>query len=501
MYLLFKLLIRLTAICSLIFLLPSFIYAVNVKDFGAKGDGKTDDTPAINAAILGATDGIIEFPRGSYKVSQTIFINLSKNGTLGITGKGGSASIIMTGEGPTFCFIGSHDEGTALPSSVKPITWEKERMPLIDALEIVGANPKADGIEIKNTIMPVFRALLIRNVRNGLHFTARNRNILINECHIYNTSEVGIYLDHVNIHQMIISNSHISYCLKGGIKLANNSQIRDLQITGNDIEYNFDPTNTESADILIDCSKGGAVREGTISGNTIQALSSPGGANIRFNGPLNDNKKIGLWSITGNHISNQEINIQLEHCSDVSITGNTFINGANRHLIINDGRNIIFSNNVISHNLDYFRSGGDTTLGGVLSLGGISVNEGQDIILNNNIINEAGNGTVTDGGAIVIKKSREISLNGCHIKNPKINGIQIDNSVNVQIADCIIHEDNANKRMLTAIALTGLCPGTVIRDNNVSAGKKGSIINNATGVKIKENIFTDLILQKGKISK
>jgi hypothetical protein len=472
---------QLVIIYFLIFLAPGFSYAVNVKDFGAKGDGKTDDTYAINKAILKCTDGVIEFPRGNYKVTQTIFIDLSKNGTLGISGRGGSASIIMTGEGPAFCFVGNH-QGSADPMSVKPETWEKERMPLIDALEIVGANLNADGIEIRNILMPVFRALLIRNVRNGLHFTSRNRNILINQCHIYDVSGVGIYLDHVNIHQMIVSNSHISYCKKGGIKVAD-SEIRDLEITGNDIEYNCDPSGPVSADIWIDCSHGGSVREGTISGNTIQAIPSPHGANIRFTGlPANSNK-IGLWSITGNHISNQEVNIELDHCRGVNVTGNTFIRGYDRHLIINDSRNIIVGDNVFDHNDDYFTPG-------IVSLGGISVNRGQGIILNDNIIDGAEYGNGETGGAVVITNSREVSLSGCHIQNPKFNGIQIDNSATVQITNCFILEEASNLRMLAGIALSGLCTGTVIRNNNVGTGKNGTIINNATGVIIETNIFT-----------
>lgn len=56
----------------------------NVKDYGAKGDGKTDDTAAINRAV---TDGgrcgrecgsstakpaVIYFPSGTYLVSSSI---------------------------------------------------------------------------------------------------------------------------------------------------------------------------------------------------------------------------------------------------------------------------------------------------------------------------------------------------------------------------------------------------------------------------------------------
>src|SRR5690606_34291539 len=127
------------------------------------------------------------------------------------------------------------------------------------------------------------------------HFTSRNRNVLIDGCHVYNTSGIGIYLDKVNIHQMIISDSHISYCKKGGIRV-DESEIRDFQITGNDIEYNCDPEGIAAADIWIDCSRGGSVREGTISGNTIQAIPSPGGANVRFTGLSGNPNKIGLWN-------------------------------------------------------------------------------------------------------------------------------------------------------------------------------------------------------------
>jgi len=49
----------------------------NVKDFGARGDGTTDDTAAIQAAIntVGlAGGGTILFPEGHYKITDTIFI-------------------------------------------------------------------------------------------------------------------------------------------------------------------------------------------------------------------------------------------------------------------------------------------------------------------------------------------------------------------------------------------------------------------------------------------
>ena len=121
-----------------IVLIPIAGFSVDVKNFGAKGDGITDDTEAIRDAITGAEDGVVEFPRGSYRITQNIEINFSQSGRVGLVGKGGSTRIIQEAEGPAFRFIGLHDNGTSDPASIAPVTWEKERMPLMEGFEIVG---------------------------------------------------------------------------------------------------------------------------------------------------------------------------------------------------------------------------------------------------------------------------------------------------------------------------------------------------------------------------
>jgi polygalacturonase len=48
---------------------------VNVKDYGAKGDGSANDTSAINKAISAASSGaIVEFPKGTYKSAGTVHL-------------------------------------------------------------------------------------------------------------------------------------------------------------------------------------------------------------------------------------------------------------------------------------------------------------------------------------------------------------------------------------------------------------------------------------------
>jgi len=66
---------------------------VNVKDFGAIGDGVADDTAAIQAAANGNGGKAVYFPSGTYKISQAIVISGSG---ISLFGDGDSASTIFT---------------------------------------------------------------------------------------------------------------------------------------------------------------------------------------------------------------------------------------------------------------------------------------------------------------------------------------------------------------------------------------------------------------------
>jgi hypothetical protein len=51
----------------------------------------------------------------------------------------------------------------------------------------------------------------------------------------------------------------------------------------------------------------------------------------------------------------------------------------------------------------------------------------------------------------------------------------------------VVNEDKTAPVMLTGIELRGVCTGTLIRNNSIGKGKRGNIINRATGVIIEGN--------------
>ena len=118
----------------------------NVRDFGAAGDGKADDTSAIEHAVKDG-DGIIEFPRGDYRITRTIEFDLARKGRLAVHGTGGTAKLLMQGKGPALLLKGTHAK-TADPLGFRPEEWQRERMPTVMNIEIEGRNKEADGIRI-----------------------------------------------------------------------------------------------------------------------------------------------------------------------------------------------------------------------------------------------------------------------------------------------------------------------------------------------------------------
>jgi len=459
----------------------------SVRDFGAAGDGTTDDTEAIQHAVdSGAAH--LYFPPGDYLVSKTIKLVEAGAGRTALTGAGGTAKVIMAGPGPAFRIRGSH-RGTASPVSVKPTVWANERLPTIQNLEIEGRHEEADGILCEMTMQSTFEGVLLRKLRHGIHFKSRNRNVLVSHCHIYENSGVGIFFDGVNAHQVIIASSHISYCAQSGIKILQGDDVRNVQITGNDIEYNYSRDAGEeappSAEIWIEASDGRAsTRECTIASNTIQSRYSPGGANIMLRGQGGDRERgIGMATITGNLIGSQETNVFIEGCDGVTLGNNFIYSGHKRNLHVRGSRRVLVNGCCFDHNANYLPDYLAT---------GITFEASSDCTLNGAVIRdaEAGEHTVETPAAPIERDGlvecidcERMTIANCQVTDSGAAGLHLKDCSHVNITGCTIVDTRAETRMPFAIQWAG--PGSMNRISNciLAEGTQGTArLDEAAGV-------------------
>lgn len=458
----------------------------NVRDYGACGDGTTDDTNAI-VHTLHNGNGTLEFPPGDYRITRTIRIELHGGRRFGIDGSMGAAKLIIAGAGPAFHIIGTHEK-TADPATVTPQTWISERMPLAQNLEVVGQAPDAAGFLLEGTMQATFAGVLLRRLVYAVRLSGRARNLLVSHCHIYDNRAVGIDCHRVNLHQAIITGSHISYCKQAGIRIVG-SEVRNLQITGNDIEYNFDAAAQGSADILIDASAdGSSVREGTIVGNTIQARYSPGGANVRLIGRHpKASHKAGMFTISNNLIGSQEINVHLVACRGVVVSGNVMYSGHRRNLQVDGSRNIAVGINSFDHNPDYQEKELCT---------GLRLADSEAVTVNGLLIHDCRHGQHTVEGAqpivreglVEIVRCNRVSISGCQVLDGTPYGIFLEDASDVAITGSTVLDSRRETTSRAMIRWKGTGHGNLLAHNRLGRGVNGVVeIDAAADVAVEGN--------------
>jgi hypothetical protein len=356
-------------------------------------------------------------------------------------------------------------------------------MPTVADIEIEGRHKEADGIRIAGVMQPTLTGVAIRQVHTAVHITERCRNVLIDGCHFYFNTGVGVHLDGVNLHQTIIADSHISYCRLGGIRIEK-SEIRNLQITGNDIEYNNNRSHkipgadaVPTAEIFIDVGEG-RVREGTIASNTIQATYSPGGANIRFIGHGKDvDHKVGMWTITGNLIGSQHVNVHLTSARGVVLSGNYIYSGHHRNLLVENSRNIVVGSNCFGHNPDYRKNELCT---------GLRFVDSTEINLHGTLIEDCTAGKHTVPKTVPIKRDallelvrcRRVNVTGCQVFDGAPNGVYLEDCSDTLLTGCTVLDRRETKLMQTAILWKEATKqtGNLIASCRVGSGTQGTIV-------------------------
>jgi uncharacterized protein YjbI with pentapeptide repeats len=426
-----------------------------VRDFGAVGDGAADDTAAIQRAV-NAGVGLLRFPPGRYRITSPIRIELDRSGYTALAG-GSVAQIVMEGPGPAIRLIGTH-AGTAAPRTFEPNVWERQRTPSIDGLEIVGGHEEACGVEASGTMQLTLTRLVVRGALHAVHLVKRNRNVTLSECHLYDNRGVGVFIDHVDLHQVNIANCHISYNHAGGV-VARDSQLRNLQIGTCDIEANMGgPGSKPTANVLLE-STGGSVAEVAIVGCSIQhAHDAPHSANIRVNGQsekvgYTDELRWGHVTIANNVLSDVHVNIDLQNVRGATISGNTLWQGYTHNLVAFNCSNLVLGQNVFERNPRYHS--GDAATAKL----GLVLTDCSDCTLTGNHLQ----GVDCQPAALVLRNCRRMNLSGCTILDYGACGLLLDNVVLSRVSDCLIRTDHRGAKALPLRLTSG--NGNQIVDN------------------------------------
>jgi len=421
--------------------LVSASLSAQVSPSGSVGDGKADDTAAVQKAV--DAGGAVRFARGTYRLTRTVVIDLHQTGFISLNGDG-VARFVMEGAGPAFHFKGTHG-GTAAPKSLTPQIFERQRTPMVDGIEIVGAHAEADGIEATGTMQLTITRVAVHEARHGIHLTVRNRNVIISDCHLYHNTGIGVFYDQVDLHQSNIIGSHISYNAGGGV-VTRGGGVRNLHIGTCDIESNMTPEAPPTANVLIDCT-GGSTAEVSIVGCTIQHNPSPGAANVRFIGSSkpDDDTQWGHLSITANVLSDVEVNIDLQHVRGAVITGNTFGGGFEHDLRVTNCSNIAIGSNTFDRNPPYYR--GERAV----AKGGLVFRDCRDITLTGMHID----GVRTHPAAVQIEDGDTFNISGCTILDSDGTGLLLKNVSNSLITGCLIADRRPERAAAPSIRVEG----------------------------------------------
>jgi hypothetical protein len=417
-----------------------------VRDFGATGDGQTDDTAAIQRAT---ESGALFFPKGIYRLSKTVTIDLDRGGFTSLAGDG-TARIVMAGAGPAFHFIGTH-EGTADPQTVSPAVWERQRAPRVHGLEIVGAHAEADGIEASGTMQLTITATIARGLRHAIHLTQRNRNVLIADCHLYDNRGCGVFFDHVNLHQSNIIGCHISYNAGGGV-VTRGGEVRNLQIGTCDLESNMAADPAPAANVLIDCT-GGSTAEVAVTGCTLQHNSkSAGSANLRFIGRgVTSGKDAtatqeGHLTVTGNIFSDVMVNVHLQHARGVVITGNTFWEGFEHDLLIEDSQAVVVGPNDFDRNPRYVVNGNWAK-----DRNGLVLRRCADVKLHGLLVKSVWQ----QPAAVLLEHCTRCTVHDCSIFDSDGVGLWLKECAQCSVTSCVIRDDRPEKKATLSLKVEG----------------------------------------------
>ena len=229
--------------------------SVNVKRYGAVGDGVTDDTAAIQAAIDDAEGRCVLIPAGTYLVRETITIPRTANG-IRITGAGSRATVIYNPDPATvrnaIIQIEAGTDGPPAVSGIRGCTIEHLR---INGHTARGGNGINIGYRFGGVVLNdlyitsiggdgingatgyavdiVMKGVQVNTITGtGFNFqAAATINTLLMEYCCANVCNIGLVVTGVAAAELVCV--MVDNCADYGMKIAGNVDLRGCTVEGN----------------------------------------------------------------------------------------------------------------------------------------------------------------------------------------------------------------------------------------------------------------------------
>lgn len=450
---------------------------VSVKDFGAKGDGSTDDTVAVqNAVSFVAMGGVVYFPRGTYRISS---ISIPEN-----------ANIILRGESPETTFI------TKLPGE-SFIRGNNASIGL-ENMSLINEHPEDNfiGFYYNRTM----KNITVNNIRyyggraflyNDPSYPSSVDNLVIKNTRIANTQR-GVQLGTVK--QAVIVNNEF-------LNLTGGSDCFGVWIGENDYEKQKDTRNIIVTNNIFKNIKGGSgeihgvlligrniiitnnIFENIVDGwNNDESIECEAIYVKGINTIINNNLLINAGLTEGCIVAKPSAEGQAQS-DNVTISGNIIINDENTPSasIMFSGLNAQIFNNKIYGNgaciTSYGRRGDNYQINNNMLIGNggrIEAFNANNVVIKNNIVireDEGHSVRVATWGRHI----KNITIEGNYLEAPNKPGhyyasIRLDNSTypNGKIEDVIIQNNTLKnyKGILVELSQASVLDGLFIKNNH-----------------------------------
>ncbi len=335
---------------------------LNVKTFGATGNGSTDDTVAITAALATAKllsgSPAVYFPAGTYRYTQNITVDgvavygEGKTKTFLESAASNRTSWKLTGSFPLICDLTIR---TALPVTARDTRPEATGLDVYQAQDFVvsrvAIGPVAGaGMLVREsggtTAKPaVIRDCQVRNtLADGIHVTARSHNIDIDSNDISETGDDMIAVVSIRFHGDLcrfirIANNLVAMQTNGrGISVVGG---QNVTIDSNFIEMTYGAGIYVASEASYDTygASNIAILNNTLTG--VATNTALGHGAIHLSGRINtvvgdDSLKIKNVTITGNHVQGAgRSGLYIgSYTSAVAVIGNDITNAATSAIFI-----------------------------------------------------------------------------------------------------------------------------------------------------------------------